>query len=59
MSMRTINKNIEDSTICLAGLKSTLNNYNRTDFLLGCENWNRYDCKAFILKLDKVLNFEK
>ena len=31
---------------------STLDNFNRTGFILGCENWDRYDFKAF-LKLGK------
>ena len=31
---------------------STLDNFNRTDFILGCENWDRYDFKA-LLKLVK------
>ena len=31
---------------------STLDNFNRTGFILGCENWDRYDFKA-LLKLVK------
>ena len=30
----------------------TLDNFNRTGFILGCENWDRYDFKA-LLKLVK------
>ena len=31
----------------------TLDNFNRTGFILGCENWDRYDFKA-LLKLVKT-----
>ena len=27
---------------------STLDNFNRTGFILGCENWDRYDFKALL-----------
>ena len=26
---------------------STLDNFNRTGFILGCENWDRYDFKPY------------
>ena len=34
---------------------STLNNFNRTGFILGCENWVRYDFKALSRALYLVI----
>ena len=35
---------------------STLNNFKRTGFILGCENWDRYDFTA-LLRLVKSLYY--
>ena len=29
---------------------STLDNFNRTGYILGCENWDRYDFKPKLVK---------
>ena len=40
-------------TICWVEEFSALNNFERTGFVLGCENWERYNFKA-LLRLVKI-----
>ena len=42
---------MENLTICWGGVWkdfSTLNKFRRRGFVLGCENWDRYDFKALL-----------
>ena len=42
---------IRNTFIGVSGVEelSTLDDFNRTGFILGCENWDRYDFKALLI----------